>query len=121
MALRKAVRSLLRQHDRPQGRSQRAFPRGAGHAPPALEALEDRVVPSTTYEVGPGQLYATIGAVPWGNLGPGDSVRIHYQAQPYRQKILLSNSGAAGPTRSARSSRGRRSTGPGCGASWRTP
>ncbi len=69
--------------------------RGEACAHPALEALEDRVVPSATYDVGSGQPYATIGAVPWDNLGPGDTVRIHGQAQAYHEKILLSASGTA--------------------------
>src|SRR6266403_1484522 len=59
-----------------------------------LEHLEDRLVP-TTYEVGPGLALTTIGAVPWNNLLAGDVVNIHWQANPYHEKIILSNSGTA--------------------------
>src|SRR6516164_8925078 len=59
-----------------------------------LERLEDRTL-LTAYNVGPGQAYASIGAVPWDNLQPGDQVLIHWQANPYHEKILLSASGTA--------------------------
>jgi hypothetical protein len=59
-----------------------------------LEHLEERLVP-TTYEVGPGLALTTIGAVPWNNLQAGDAVNIHWQANPYHEKIILSNSGTA--------------------------
>lgn len=45
------------------------------------------------YEVGPGQAFATIGAVPWEGLNAGDTVRIHYRAEPYREKILIRRQG----------------------------
>ena len=45
------------------------------------------------YPVGPGQAYAGIGDVPWSNLGPGDTVRIHYRAAPYREKIIIRTDG----------------------------
>ncbi|HEV3443356.1 MAG TPA: hypothetical protein VG099_01880, partial [Gemmataceae bacterium] len=60
----------------------------------SLERLEDRLVP-TTYNVGPGQALATIGAVPWNNLQAGDVVNINWQANPYHEKIVLSASGTA--------------------------
>src|SRR5262245_53590763 len=44
---------------------------------------------AATYNVGPGQTYASIGAVPLATLMPGDVVRIHYRAQPYREKWLI--------------------------------
>jgi hypothetical protein len=46
-----------------------------------------------SYDVGDGRAYASVGAVPWHALGPGDTVRIHYRAEPYREAILLSNRG----------------------------
>jgi hypothetical protein len=52
-------------------------------------------VSGTVYEVGPGQAYASIGAVPWGTLAAGDRVRIHGRPAPYREKILISNEGTA--------------------------
>ena len=50
----------------------------------------------TSYDVGDGQAYETIGDVPWFQLGAGDTVRIHWRAEPYREKVLISNSGAEG-------------------------
>lgn len=41
---------------------------------------------ATTYEVGPGQPYTSIGAVPWHTLGPGDLVLIHWRPTPYRKR-----------------------------------
>lgn len=49
----------------------------------------------TSYNVGPGQAHASVGAVPWENLAAGDTVRIHWRAQPYREKILLRRRGTA--------------------------
>lgn len=49
----------------------------------------------TVFEVGPGRAYTSIGAVPWQSLGPGDRVRIHRRAAPYREKILISEQGTA--------------------------
>src|SRR5260370_34341053 len=57
-----------------------------------LEQLEDRLA-LATYNVGAGLAYPTIGAVPWNNLQPGDVVNINWQANPYHEKIILSNSG----------------------------
>jgi len=48
------------------------------------------------HHVGPGQTFNSIGAVPWANLAPGDTVIIHWKAEPYREKIFISNSGAPG-------------------------
>ena len=47
------------------------------------------------YHVGPGQTLNSIGAVPWPSLAAGDTVFIHWRAEPYREKIFISNSGAA--------------------------
>ena len=46
---------------------------------------------ATDYHIGPGQPLATIGAVPWYNLQPGDTVYIHYRAAPYKEKFLISS------------------------------
>ncbi len=52
------------------------------------------------YPVGPGQSYTTISDVPWDILGPGDTVRIHYRSEPYREKIVIRTSGTeANPIR----------------------
>jgi hypothetical protein len=47
------------------------------------------------YDVGPGQPYASIGAVPLATLQPGDSVRIHYRATPYKEKWVICRQGTA--------------------------
>jgi hypothetical protein len=60
----------------------------------AVEQLEGRAL-LTTYGVGPGQSYADLGSVPWTSLGPGDVVAIHWRAEPYREKIMISASGTA--------------------------
>lgn len=43
---------------------------------PRLEPLEERTLLST-YNIGPGQPYTTLGSFPWSSLGPGDTVDIH--------------------------------------------
>src|SRR5205085_1483145 len=53
-------------------------------------------VRATVYEVGDGKRFASLGAVPWTRLSPGDSVRVHWRPEPYREKILLSCRGAKG-------------------------
>ncbi len=45
------------------------------------------------FEVGPGLKLTSLSDVPWESLGPGDTVRVHYRKEPYRDKILLSESG----------------------------
>ncbi len=47
----------------------------------------------TDYPIGPGQTYTSIHDIPWGNLQPGDTVRIHYRSTPYREKILIRSKG----------------------------
>jgi len=55
---------------------------------------------ATTYEVGPGLPFASIGAVPWESLGPGDLVRIHARPEPYAEKWVLCARGTeANPVR----------------------
>jgi PKD repeat protein len=50
---------------------------------------------AATYDVGPGQPYASIGAVPLATLQPGDTVRIHYRATPYKEKWVIARQGTA--------------------------
>ena len=52
-------------------------------------------VSGATYEVGPGQVYTNLGAVPWTGLAAGDTVNIHAQPGGYHEVILLSNSGVS--------------------------
>jgi parallel beta-helix repeat protein len=47
------------------------------------------------YEVGPGKPLAAIGAVPWATLQPGDTVRIHHRAAPYKEKWVICRQGTA--------------------------
>lgn len=49
----------------------------------------------TDYAVGPGQPLTTLEQVPWERLGPGDTVRIHHRATPYRGKFLVAAHGTA--------------------------
>lgn len=50
---------------------------------------------ATTYEVGVGQAYTSIGSVPWESLQAGDTVRIHWRATPYREKWVIGGVGTA--------------------------
>ncbi len=50
---------------------------------------------ATTYEVGPGKVYDTIGAVPWESLQPGDIVLIYWRATPYQEKWVICRQGTA--------------------------
>ena len=72
------------------------------HASPFLRSfylsLLLLVAPSAwaaTYNVGPGQPLATIGAVPWATLQPGDTVRIHWRSTPYKEKWVICRQGTA--------------------------
>jgi hypothetical protein len=47
----------------------------------------------TDYQIGPGQAYAHLADVPWETLNPGDTVRIHWQASAYKEKIVLNRTG----------------------------
>ncbi|MCJ7448569.1 MAG: T9SS type A sorting domain-containing protein [Bacteroidales bacterium] len=47
----------------------------------------------TTYKVGDGQSYTSIGAVPWENLAAGDSVKIYWRSAPYKEKWVINCAG----------------------------
>ncbi|MCO6436359.1 MAG: polysaccharide-degrading enzyme [Phycisphaerae bacterium] len=49
----------------------------------------------TTFEVGDGMPYATIGAVPWESVSAGDVVLIHWRSSPYREKWVIGRAGTA--------------------------
>lgn len=68
---------------------------GAGLAAPPIVPPPFECAPGagSTYDVGPAQPYASIGAVPWEDLTAGDTVRIHWRAEPYPEKILLRGQG----------------------------
>src|SRR5262249_19796964 len=50
---------------------------------------------ATTYEVGDGKSYTSIGAVPWESIAPGDTVLIYARATPYAEKFVVSVAGTA--------------------------
>lgn len=50
---------------------------------------------ATVYEVGDGKPFASIGAVAWESLQPGDTVLIHWRATAYKEKWVLGRSGSA--------------------------
>ncbi len=45
------------------------------------------------YPIGPKQKYKNISDINWSQLKAGDSVRIFYRPEPYREKIIISTSG----------------------------
>ncbi|MHC5037243.1 MAG: right-handed parallel beta-helix repeat-containing protein [Planctomycetota bacterium] len=47
------------------------------------------------FEVGPGRVHTELDTVPWESLAPGDRVRIHWRASPYRTKFVLCRQGTA--------------------------
>lgn len=56
----------------------------AAHAAPASAA---------TYDVGPGYAKTALSQVAWQALAPGDTVRIHAQADGYHEQLWLTESG----------------------------
>ena len=44
---------------------------------------------ASDYHVGDSQPYATIAAVPWQSLQPGDTVWIHWRSLPYKEKWVI--------------------------------
>jgi hypothetical protein len=63
------------------------------HATVLLALFAAASAPATIYDVGPGQPLAAIGDAPWATLNPGDVVRIHWRATPYREKWVIGRSG----------------------------
>ncbi|MBI5424193.1 MAG: hypothetical protein HZA32_08890 [Opitutae bacterium] len=47
------------------------------------------------YHVGPGQQFTSLAQVPWSTLAAGNTVRIHWRAEAYKEKLLLSARGTA--------------------------
>ena len=47
------------------------------------------------YDVGPNKPFRSIGAVPWSNLSAGDTVRIQWRPEAYREKILITGRGTS--------------------------
>jgi hypothetical protein len=61
--------------------------------PIILSLLPGQLNSQTTYKVGDGQIYISIGSVPWENLGPGDSVKIYWRSIPYKEKWVINCKG----------------------------
>ncbi|MCU0670289.1 MAG: polysaccharide-degrading enzyme [Myxococcota bacterium] len=59
----------------------------------ALALLGAAPLEAAVYEVGPEAPLDQIGDVPWATLAPGDEVRIHWRATPYREKWVIGRSG----------------------------
>ena len=53
-------------------------------------------LPAAVYDVGPRKPYSAIGKVPWDDLQPGDTVRIHWRQEPYKEKWFIHVRGAQG-------------------------
>ena len=74
---------------------------GTQGAAPAQAALDPIACEHTgsgkAYEVGPGKALDSLGKVPWETLAAGDTVRIHWRAEPYREKFFLRGQGHQGP------------------------
>ncbi|MFN0093842.1 MAG: hypothetical protein ACKVVT_03570 [Dehalococcoidia bacterium] len=71
---------------------------GGGGSPPAqaaLTALDCEPGTGTAYEVGENQSLRSLGEVPWEKLAAGDTVRIHWRAEPYREKFMIRGQGTA--------------------------
>lgn len=50
---------------------------------------------ATTYEVGDGKSYTSIGAVPWESLNAGDTVLIYWRSTPYKEKWVICRQGTS--------------------------
>lgn len=51
--------------------------------------------PPAAFHAGPGQTYATLASVPWGVVGAGSEVFIHYDPAGYHAKLLIAARGIA--------------------------
>lgn len=50
----------------------------------------------SNFDVGPGKTFLSIGDVPFEKLKGGDTVRIFWRPQPYREKLMIGGIGAEG-------------------------
>src|SRR4051812_33039240 len=67
----------------------------AAFAAAALILLSPLTALATTYEVGPGKTYSSIGAVPWESLVAGDTVNIYWRSTAYKEKWVIGVNGTA--------------------------
>jgi hypothetical protein len=73
-------------------------PDGAVATTPLGDAVDGTCAPSAggrEFDVGPGRRYANLGDVPFEGLVAGDTVRIFWREQPYREKLMISGQGSA--------------------------
>lgn len=56
-----------------------------------ITITDDEIV----YHVGPNQQFTSLAQVPWATLAAGNIVRIHWRAEAYKEKLLLSARGTA--------------------------
>jgi hypothetical protein len=73
-------------------------PDGAAATIPVPDPIDATCAPTTVgreFAVGPGRPYANLGDVPFESLAAGDTVRIFWRAQPYREKLMISGQGTA--------------------------
>jgi hypothetical protein len=84
--------------DPPAASAPAAVSSPAAIAPSTPDHDDDRCRPSSagrSFSVGPGQRYENIGDVPFESLTAGDTVRILWREQPYREKMMVSGQGTA--------------------------
>ena len=62
-----------------------------GGGPAAVECVHEGN--GVDYAVGPGQAYASLNDVPSELLTGGDTIRVHYREEPYREKLMLGGQG----------------------------
>jgi hypothetical protein len=67
---------------------------GGANPPPYNPVVCEHTGSGQDYAVGPGQPYASLHDVPWDALGPGDTVRVFYRDEPYREKIVIRSDGS---------------------------
>ncbi len=68
----------------------------------AFTLTTTEIIRAADYHVGDGQPLATISAVPWQSLMPGDTVWIHWRTTPFREKWVIGRQGTAGSPISVR-------------------
>ncbi len=72
------------------------IPKNIPPSTPPNKLVTNECVPSTVgvdYPIGPNQKYKNISDIDWDNLKAGDTVRIFYRPNPYREKIVIRSSG----------------------------
>lgn len=70
-----------------------ALEKSHGASSSSVANSEVRSERAKTYEVGPSSALKTPNEVPWETLKPGDTVLIHWRAEPYRNKFVIAVEG----------------------------